>query len=61
MLYNSGPIYYYATCSSQKLIDLLKSAAKDLVDNLAATAQIMKQVEKPVQFSVVPFAASVNV
>ena len=61
VLDNSGSMDYYGTGSSQKRIDLLKSAAKDLVDKLAATAQIMKQVEKPVQFSVVPFAASVNV
>ncbi len=61
VLDNSGSMDYYGTGSSQKRIDLLKSAAKDLVDKLAATAQIMKQVEKPVQFSVVPFAASVNI
>src|SRR5262249_10023008 len=41
--------------------DLLKSAAKQLVDQLAGQAQLMKQVSKPVQFSLVPFAASVNV
>lgn len=61
VLDNSGSMDYYGSGSNQKRIDLLKSAAKDLVDKLAATAQIMRQVEKPVQFSVVPFAASVNV
>ena len=42
-------------------IDILKPAAKALVDTLAARAKLMKQVAKPVQFSLVPFAASVNV
>ena len=40
---------------------LLKTAAKQLVDTLAQQAAQIKQVEKPVQFSLVPFAASVNV
>src|SRR5690606_35620086 len=38
-----------------------KEAAKQLVDTIAQQAVMMKQVDKPVQFSVVPFAASVNV
>ena len=42
-------------------IDILKPAAKALVDTLAARALLMKKVEKPVQFALVPFAASVNV
>ncbi|TIO99079.1 MAG: hypothetical protein E5X72_33625, partial [Mesorhizobium sp.] len=39
----------------------LKSAAKQLVDQLSGQAQLMKQISKPVQFSLVPFAASVNI
>ena len=40
---------------------LLKDAAKQLVDTIAGQAAQMKQVDKPVQFSLVPFAASVNI
>ena len=47
--------------SGQKRIDLLKAAAKQLVKTLADQAALIKQVDKPVQFSLVPFAASVNV
>ena len=47
--------------SGQKRIDLLKAAAKQLVDTLALQAAQIKQVDKPVQFALVPFAASVNV
>lgn len=42
-------------------MDLLKKAAKELVNTLALQAEQMKQVDKPVQFSLVPFAASVNI
>ncbi|MBN9073816.1 MAG: hypothetical protein J0H34_19915 [Rhizobiales bacterium] len=61
VLDNSGSMSDKGKGSGKKRIDLLKSAAAQLVDQLAATGQIMKQVEKPVQFSVVPFAASVNI
>ncbi|WP_204265378.1 hypothetical protein, partial [Enterobacter hormaechei] len=47
--------------TGQKRIDLLKQAAKQLVDTLAQQASMIQQVDKPVQFSLVPFAASVNV
>ena len=40
---------------------LLKNAAKYLVNELADQAERIKQVDKPVQFSVVPFSATVNV
>jgi hypothetical protein len=40
---------------------LLKEAAKQLVDTLSAQSAQMKQLQKPVQFGLVPFAASVNV
>mgnify|MGYP003382103478 CR=1 FL=1 len=61
VLDNSGSMEYIGTGSGQKRIDLLKDAAKQLVDTLSAQAGQMKQVSKPVQFSLVPFAASVNV
>jgi Flp pilus assembly protein TadG len=58
---NSGSMQETGTGSGLKRIDLLKSAAKQLVDTLAKQALLIKQVEKPVQFALVPFAASVNV
>lgn len=61
VLDNSGSMTQLGHGSSQVRFDLLKSAAKQLVDQLAGQAQQMKQVTKPVQFSLVPFAASVNV
>ncbi|CAN7687770.1 pilus assembly protein TadG-related protein [Mesorhizobium sp. LjNodule214] len=61
VLDNSGSMAELGNGSSTVRFDLLKSAAKQLVDQLAAQAQAMKQVTKPVQFSLVPFAASVNV
>lgn len=61
VLDNSGSMDYTGTGSGLKRIDLLKAAAKQLVDTISAQAAQMKQVDKPVQFSLVPFAASVNV
>src|SRR5262245_17822025 len=61
VLDNSGSMSEYGSGSGQKRIDLLKAAAKQLVDTLAGQAALIKQVDKPVQFSLVPFAASVNV
>jgi Flp pilus assembly protein TadG len=61
VLDNSGSMKELGKNSSKVRFDLLKDAAKQLVDQLAAQAQQMKQIEKPVQFSLVPFAASVNV
>jgi Flp pilus assembly protein TadG len=61
VLDNSGSMAYLGSGSGEKRIDLLKAAAKQLVDTLAAQASLIKQVDKPVQFSLVPFAASVNV
>ncbi|WP_281405635.1 MULTISPECIES: TadE/TadG family type IV pilus assembly protein [unclassified Mesorhizobium] len=60
VLDNSGSMNDISV-SNKVRFDLLKSAAKQLVDQLAGQAQLMKQVSKPVQFSLVPFAASVNV
>ncbi|CCV06167.1 conserved hypothetical protein [Mesorhizobium metallidurans STM 2683] len=61
VLDNSGSMDYLGSGTGQKRIDLLKAAAKQLVGTLALQAQQMKQISKPVQFSLVPFAASVNV
>ncbi|MEX0957435.1 MAG: pilus assembly protein [Rhizobiaceae bacterium] len=61
VLDNSGSMNYTGSGSGEKRIDLLKTAAKQLVDTLANQAALIKQVEKPVQFGLVPFAASVNV
>ncbi|MFK0692702.1 pilus assembly protein TadG-related protein [Mesorhizobium sp. IMUNJ 23033] len=61
VLDNSGSMSTAGTGSGQKRIDLLKQAAKQLVDTLALQAAAIKQIDKPVQFSLVPFAASVNV
>lgn len=61
VLDNSGSMSYTGSGSGEKRIDLLKTASKQLVDTLANQAALIKQVEKPVQFGLVPFAASVNV
>ncbi|MEO3386261.1 pilus assembly protein TadG-related protein [Mesorhizobium sp. CAU 1741] len=61
VLDNSGSMDYLGSGSGEKRLALLKDAAKQLVETIALQAQQMKQVEKPVQFSLVPFAASVNV
>lgn len=61
VLDNSGSMSYLGSGTGQKRIDLLKSASKQLVDTLALQAAQMKQIEKPVQFGLVPFAASVNI
>ncbi len=61
VLDNSGSMDYVGTGSGKKRIVLLKEAAKQLVDTIAGQAAQVKQVTKPVQFALVPFAASVNV
>lgn len=61
VLDNSGSMSYLGSGTGQKRIDLLKNASKQLVDTLAMQALQMKQIDKPVQFGLVPFAASVNV
>ncbi len=61
VLDNSGSMDYTGSGSGKKRMTLLKDAAKQLVDSMATQATQMKQVDKPVQFAVVPFAASVNV
>lgn len=61
VLDNSGSMDYLGSGSGKKRMVLLKEAAKQLVDTIAAEGAQMKQISKPVQFAVVPFAASVNV
>lgn len=61
VLDNSGSMDYKGSGSGKKRIDLLKDAAKELVSTLSQQAGSMKQINAPVQFGVVPFAASVNV
>ncbi|MBO6900736.1 MAG: hypothetical protein JJ864_05255 [Rhizobiaceae bacterium] len=61
VLDNSGSMDYIGSGSGKKRMVLLKEAAKQLVDTIAAEGAQMKQISKPVQFGVVPFAASVNV
>ncbi|KQZ16655.1 hypothetical protein ASD50_08695 [Mesorhizobium sp. Root552] len=61
VLDNSGSMDDKVASSTKSRIELLKAAAKQLVDTISKQADMMKQVEKPVQFAVVPFAASVNV
>lgn len=61
VLDNSGSMSYYGTGSSKRRIVLLRDAAKKLVSRLSQRGSMMKQVEKPVQISLVPFAGSVNI
>ena len=61
VLDNSGSMSYLGSGTGQKRIDLLKAASKQLVDKMAEQAAAMKQIDKPVQFGLVPFAASVNI
>lgn len=61
ILDNSGSMDQIGGGSSKKRIALLKEAATYLVEELAKQSINIRQVDKPVQFSVVPFSASVNV
>ena len=61
VLDNSGSMDEDGTGTSEKRIELLRDAAKELVETLAKQASQMKQIDKPVQFALVPFSASVNV
>jgi Flp pilus assembly protein TadG len=61
VLDNSGSMDFVGTGSGQKRMDLLKAAAIELVETIAAQGAELQQLEKPVQFSLVPFAGSVNV
>ncbi len=61
VLDNSGSMDYLGTGSGQKRMTLLKAAAKQLADTMSLQSQHVRQVEKPVQFALVPFAGSVNI
>lgn len=61
VLDNSGSMKEKGFGSSKVRFDLLKDASKQLVDELAKQAGMIRQVSNPVQFALVPFAASVNV
>lgn len=61
VLDNSGSMTEKGTGSSTERMTLLKQASIQLVETLAAQSSLIKNVEKPVQFSLVPFAGSVNV
>jgi Flp pilus assembly protein TadG len=58
---NSGSMDATGSGSGKKRLVLLKEAAKQLVNTIAAEGAQLKQVDKPVQFSLVPFAGTVNV
>lgn len=63
VLDNSGSMTEKGTGSNPKKtrMKLLQTAATQLVDSMAKQAGLMTRIDNPVQFSVVPFAASVNV
>ncbi|EKF20708.1 TadE/TadG family type IV pilus assembly protein [Nitratireductor pacificus] len=61
VLDNSGSMDFTGTGSYEKRMTVLKKAAKELVKTIAAEGAQMKQISKPVQFGLVPFAGAVNV
>ena len=61
VLDNSGSMDEKGKGTADKRIVLMRTAAKELVETLAKQASQMKQIEKPVQFALVPFSASVNI
>lgn len=65
VLDNSGSMSTYGAGAAGQLreqrIVLLRKAATNLVEKLAAQAKQIKYVDNPVQFSLVPFDAAVNV
>lgn len=61
VLDNSGSMDWTGAGSSRKRLDLLKDASKQLVETLSIEARQVQGLHKPLQFSLVPFAASVNV
>lgn len=61
VLDNSTSMNERGSGSGKKRLALLQEAAKQLVDTIADQAGMIKQVNRPVQFGIVPFAASVNV
>ncbi len=61
VLDNSGSMSEKGTGTNDQRIVLLRTAAKELVETLSKQASQMKQIDKPVQFGIVPFSASVNI
>ncbi len=61
VLDNSGSMSQLGGSSNTQRLQLVKNAAKQLVETMAAQSALITRVDKPVQFSVVPFAGSVNV
>lgn len=61
VLDNSGSMTTVGAGSNKQRMQLLKDAATQLVDTMAAQSALITRVEKPIQFSLVPFAGSVNV
>ncbi|WP_274629991.1 pilus assembly protein TadG-related protein [Arvimicrobium flavum] len=61
VLDNSGSMGDPGKDTREPRLKLLKSASIQLVEQMANAAKLMKGIEKPVQFSLVPFAASVNI
>lgn len=61
VLDNSGSMDFLGPGTGQRRMVLLQQAATKLVEDIARQAELMRQIERPVQFALVPFAASVNV
>lgn len=61
VLDNSGSMKEKGTGSNQTRMELLKKAADELITTMVKQADSVKQVDRPIQFALVPFAASVNV
>lgn len=61
VLDNSGSMDLKGTGSTQTRMELLKKAADELITTMVNQADSVKQLERPIQFAVVPFATSVNI
>lgn len=61
VLDNSGSMDERGSDSGQQRMQLLKDAASQLVTNMAKQAELITHLENPIQFSLVPFAGSVNI
>ena len=61
VLDNSGSMNTVAPGTGKARIELLKAAATQLVDMLGGEADGLKQLDKAVQFALVPFSQLVNV
>ncbi|MET3792557.1 TadE/TadG family type IV pilus assembly protein [Aquamicrobium terrae] len=61
VLDNSGSMDFKGTGSNQTRMELLKKAADELIITMVNQADSVRQLERPIQFAVVPFASSVNV